>query len=214
LIYEFPESTEPLRQGDILIGVPRIELSLLQIPVVNEQGEQVVESWDEIARREQEVAGIFAVKPVAAIIASQDCDTLRSRDITLCEIGKFREIEKKSKDTSSPKKWKDLLTQHARINQKWFYLPPDSRLGFTDKMAVDFLVTIRLPREELETLRHRRKGRLNPIADDHFRERLSEFFRRYAYDEWYALDPAELAAYQNDYPGTPPFPWQHTVNES
>jgi hypothetical protein len=208
LIYDFPEASQPLRQGDIFIGVPRVELSLNQIPVIEESGEQVVRAWDDIARVGKAITGVFAVRPVAAIVASQDCDNLRSRDITLCEIGKFREVEKKSKDTSSPKKWKDILTQHARINQKWFYLPKDPRVGFDDKMAVDFLVTLRVPRAELETMRHLRRGRLNDVADEHFRERISEFFRRYPYDEWYALDPDELAAYQQEYPGTSPFPWQ------
>ena len=192
----------------------RVELSLRQIPVVDEAGGPVVRSWTEIVDGEKEVAGIFAVKSVAAIVASQDCDNLRSPDITLCEIGRFQEIERKSRDTSSPKKWKDIITQHSRINQKWFYLPPDSRIGFENKMAVNFLVTIRLPRAELETMRHLRKGRLNATADEHFRERISEFFRRYPYDEWYALDSSELAAYQHDYPDAKPFPWQQTKDAS
>lgn len=183
MIYDIPDTNEPLRQGDIFIGVPRIDLSLYRIPVLNGDGQSVVESWNDIARRGKEVTGIFGVKPVPAIVATQDCDNLRSPDITLCEIGKFREVERKSKETNSPKAWKNLLTQHARINQKWFYLPPDSTVGFEDKMAVNFLVTIRLPRVELESLRHLRKGRLNSIADEHFRERIAEFFRRYPYDE-------------------------------
>jgi hypothetical protein len=211
MIYEFPHAKEPLRQGDIFIGVPRVELSLREIPVVDQQGEPVLQSWDQILASGQEVTAIFGVRPVTAIVASQDCDNIRSRDITLCEIGPFRNVEKKSKETSSPKKWKDILTQHARINQKWFYLPPDPSVGFVEKMAVDFLVTLRLPRPELETMCHLRRGRLNPLADEHFRERISEFFRRYPYDEWYALDADELAAYQQEYPGTPPFPWQQVA---
>jgi hypothetical protein len=141
-------------------------------------------------------------------VATQDCDALRGRDITLCEIESFRAVEKKCQNTNSPKGWKNIITQHARINLKWFYLPPDPRLGFTDKMAVDFAVTLRVPRTELEQVRHLRRGRLNPIADEHFRERIGEFFRRYPYDEWYPLDPEELRVYQGDYPDAAPFPWQ------
>jgi hypothetical protein len=148
------------------------------------------------------------VRPVAAIVATQDCDALRSRDITLCEIRAFRDVERKSKDTTSAKSWKNLITQHARINQKWFYLPPDDQIGFEDKMAVDFLVTLCLPLEDLKNLRGLRRGRLNNLADEHFRERISEFFRRYPYDEWYALSNSELEAYQKEYPDIAPFPWQ------
>jgi len=147
-----------------------------------------------------------------AIVATQDCDALRSPDITLCEIREFREVERKSKETTAAKKWKDILTQHARINQKWFYLPPDDQIGFDKKMAVDFLVTIRVPREDLEEIRSLRRGRLNKMADEHFRERLTEFFRRYPYDEWYPLNKEEFAEYKKEYPDVVPFAWQQTSN--
>jgi len=133
---------------------------------------------------------------------------VHSRDITLCEIRQFCDIERKSQNTSAPKSWKNIITQQARINQKWFYLPPDEKVGFTDKMGVDFLVTLRVPRADLEALRSLRKGRLNGIADEHFRERIAEFFRRYPYDEWYPLNKEELATYVAEYPDAKPFPWQ------
>ena len=118
-------------------------------------------------------------------------------------------MEGKARPTKDAKGWVGILTQHARVNLKWFYLPPDSRLEFEEKMAADFAVTLRVPRVELESLRGFRKGRLNPTADEHFRERLAEFFRRYPYDEWYPLDEAELAEYRRKYPQARPFPWQH-----
>jgi hypothetical protein len=105
------------------------------------------------------------------------------------------------------------LTRQARINQKWFYLPPDAKVGFADKMGVDFRVTLRIPRTDLEQLRSFRTGRLNDVADEHFRERLAEFFRRYPYDEWYALDESEMSAYRNDYSDAEPFPWQRQPTE-
>ena len=119
----------------------------------------------DIAVQQHEVTAVLPLRPVAAIVATQDCDAVRVQDITLCEIRPFRQVERKSLQTTAPKKWKDLLTQHARINQKWFYLPPDNAIGFNDKMAVDFMVTLRVPRVELEALRDLRKGRLNSVAD-------------------------------------------------
>jgi hypothetical protein len=207
VIYDFPDATAPIRQGDIFVGLPRIELSLKKMPIlVDESMEE--RAWEEIAKSKEPVTAVFAVRPVAAIVANQDCDTRHGRDITLCEIGEFREVERKSQDTTSPKKWVKIITQHARINQKWFYLPPDPRIGFQEKMAVDFMVTLRVPRAELEDLRALRVGRLNYVADEHFRERISEFFRRYPYDEWYPLSVEELAAYRKEYPEVDPFPWQ------
>lgn len=211
MIYEFPKQTDPIRQGDIFIGLPRIDLSLQKILLVDEEGERIAK-WEDLAEESQPLNIIVPVRSVAAIVATQDCDAYRSRDITLCEIREFRDVEGKSKDTKAAKSWKNILTQHARINQKWFYLPPSGQLDFSDKMAVDFLVTLRVPREDLENLRSLRRGRLNTVADEHFRERIGEFFRRYPYDEWYALDEQEMAAYTKEYPDTKPFQWQKSSN--
>jgi hypothetical protein len=194
MIYEFPEVTTPIRQGDIFVGLPRVEMSLRRVPVIGEDDREVVMTWQEIAKMGEPVTAVLAMRPVAAIVATQDCDTLHGRDITLCEIREFRDVERKSQETKAPKKWVDIITQHARINQKWFYLPPDEQMGFAQKMGVDFMVTLRVARADLEDLRALRKGRLNPIADEHFRERISEFFRRYPYDEWYPLSREELDA--------------------
>ena len=211
MIYEFPDQTAPIRQGDIFIGLPRVDLSLEEILLVDEVGERIAK-WKDLANHSNPFNIIVPVRPVASIVATQDCDAYNSRDITLCEIREFRDVERKSKDTRSPKKWKSILTQHARLNQKWFYLPPDEQLGFSDKMGVDFLVTLRVPREDLDNLRSLRRGRLNAVADEHFRERIGEFFRRYPYDEWYALDKEEMAAYSKEYRDAELFPWQQGTN--
>lgn len=208
MIYEYPDVNAPIRQGDIFVGLPRVETSLGRIAVLEADGSTTERDWREIALQEKEITALLGVRPVVAIVATQDCDATHGQDITLCEIRPFQLVERKAAQTTAPKKWKNILTQHARINQKWFYLPPDPRVGFRDKMAVDFMVTLRVPRGELEGLRDFRKGRLNPLADEHFRERIAEFFRRYPYDEWYPLNSEELDAYRQEYPDVQPFPWQ------
>lgn len=210
MIYVFPSATDTIRQGDIFVGLPRADFSLKRIPLMRDAGPEEA-TWESIydgGRQVDPVTALVALRPVTAIVATQDCDTLRAPDITLCEIRPFRDVERKSKDTKAPDSWMRIITQHARLNLKWFYLPPDAAIGFADKMAVDFPATIRLPREDLESLRSLRKGRLNDLADEHFRERIGEFFRRYPYDEWYPLNPAELAKYREAYPEAEPFPWQ------
>jgi hypothetical protein len=208
MIYDDVPTDAPLRQGDIFVCLPRVEVTLERIVLFEENGETAEYQWRDLANRGNVVSAVLPERPVVAIVATQDCDATRSDDITLCEIRRFRDVEGKSENTTSPKSWKNIITQQSRINQKWFYLPPDSHVGFNDKMAVDFMVTLRVPRLELEAFRDLRKGRLNNVAYEHFRERIGEFFRRYAYNEWYPLDQVELQAYINDYPDTKPFPWQ------
>jgi hypothetical protein len=149
---------------------------------------------------------------VTAIVITQDCDAVRAPEIALCEVAPFRQVELRSKETTAPKKWMSTITQHARINQKWFYLPPDAGIGFGDKMAADFRMVLRVGQDDLDVLRaHLRIGRLNAIASEHFRERIGEFFRRYPYDEWYALNREELQAYRADKPEPiQAFPWQES----
>ena len=214
MIYDLVAPEEPIRQGDLFHGVPRVEIALDQMPVFDQYGELSVRSWRDVAENGRVVTAILPLRPVIAIVATQDCDAARSADITLCEVRPFREVDRIAEKTSSSKSWVRILTQHARINLKWFYLPPDERASLGDKMAADFTVTLRVPRVELEAFRDRRRVRLNAVAREHFRERIGEFFRRFAYDEWYALDKDELAAYRREYPEAKPFPWQATAPET
>lgn len=207
MIYCYPGSDAPIQQGDIFVHLPRIEVSLDRILVFASQG-MSEKMWSELIKEPQPVAAVFGARPVPAIVASQDCDASGAEDITLCEIRPFREVERRARDTRKPGSWARILTQHARVNRKWFYLPPDSGLGFEDKMAVDFRITIRLPRVDLEKHLWLRKGRLNDEAEAHFRERIAEFFRRYPYDEWYPLNKEEMAAYLKDHPEAEPRHYQ------
>jgi hypothetical protein len=208
MIYDFPETSSPIGQGDIFFGIPILDLTDEELPTVDDEGNAQALPWEAFASDGKDVSAIVTVRPTIAIVGTQECDALRAPNITLFEVRPFRDIERKSKDTSKPSKWVPLITQHARINQKWFYLPADERLGFTEKMGADFLTPIRIPRLAFERLRSFRKGRLNEIAKQHFRERLAEFFRRYAYDEWYPLTREELAEYQKTHTDAEPFPWQ------
>lgn len=208
MIYEFPEPSSPINQGDIFFSIPILDLPNDELAIIGEDGNPYAVTWEGFAAFGQTVAAMIAVRPTIAIVATQDCDALRAPNITLFEIRSFRDVERKSKDTSKPAKWVPIITQHARVNQKWFYLPPDERIGFNEKMGADFLTPIRLPRETLVKLTSFRKGRLNDMGKHHFRERVAEFFRRFAYDEWYSLDKDELAEYRKNYPDAEPFPWQ------
>ena len=208
MIYEFPPENAPLRQGDIFVSMPKVDYSLADLKILDDQGNIVREHWQQLLAHSENSTVLVAIRPTTAILITQDCDIIRAPELTFCEIRQFVEVEGKARQTTSPQSWTRLITQHARINLKWFYLPPDPQIGFTEKMAVDFMITLRVPREDIEKLMSLRKGRLNKIAYEHFRERLSEFFRRYAYDEWYPLNQEELAAYRKDKGDIETFPWQ------
>jgi hypothetical protein len=153
LIYDFPTEDAPIRQGDIFVQVPRIDLPPLnELVVLDEDGAELPRRWTEVAKTEPITIAV-AVRSVSAIVATQDCDAIRTPEIVLCEIQPFAEVEGKVKNAetaSKPAKRTEtlvkIITQHARINQKWFYLPPDDRIGFRSRMAVDFRLTLRVPR--------------------------------------------------------------------
>jgi hypothetical protein len=153
------------------------------------------------------VTAALPLDAVSAIVITQDCDAMREVEISLCEIKPFEELEPDA--VQSLKARVSAITKNARKNYKWFYLPPDAKMGFDRMMGVDFRCTMRLPREELERYRHLRRGRLNLVAYDHFRERLAHFFRRYAYDEWYPLNREEMEHYcKQSHEPVEWYPWQ------
>ena len=199
MIYEAPPPDAPVRQGDIFHDVPKPSFSMEQISILTEDNQAEATTWEELRGTRQPVTAIVGIVAVTAIVITQDCDTIRAPEISLCEIKPFLDVVR----VTSPKtdrKWTELLRTHAIQNLKWFYLPPDPRLGFSDRMAVDFQSVLRIPRTELERARHLRIGRLNSVGDEHFRERLAEFFRRYPYNEWYPFTKAEFEAYRSDHP--------------
>lgn len=224
MIYEVPAAGLEIRQGDIFKWIPRCELGLRPLHVVSQEadGQTVERDWIPLVSEQGTtwpLPVIAAVRPVFAIVITQDCDAVRSPDIALCEISPFKDVYSVIKSLPDrpeqnwkPKKWSDVITQHSRANQKWYYLPSSEDIGFSTRMAVDFRTIIRVDREDLESFRSDlRIARLNEVALAHFRERIAEFFRRYAYDEWYPLDKEEFAAYQEACPEPVlPFPWQTT----
>lgn len=195
MIYQFPAATEAIRQGDIFETVPRLDLSFADLSIVNENNETEAVTWDDVRGVAAPITAVVGLRAVWAIVITQDCDTVRAPDVTLCEIKPLPSVIRVALP-ATPEKWVNFLKRQATQNLKWFYLPEDPTIGFTGRMGVDFLATLRVARQDLEDARHLRRGRLNAVADEHFRERLAEFFRRYPYNEWYPFTKAEFDAYR------------------
>ncbi|MBS1991704.1 MAG: hypothetical protein JSS83_14385 [Cyanobacteria bacterium SZAS LIN-3] len=216
MIYEVPALEDDIRQGDIFLGIPDLNISLKSLSVVNgpEDAQPVIMTWEQlVSGRGQDSASfdnvgvVAAMTLVNAIVITQTCDAVRSPFITLSQIKPLASIDGTFKDLSTAK-FVSRLPLQSRQNLKWFYLPPDAVLNSTERLGADFRITIRLQREDLEGLKERRVARLNEVAYEHFRERLADFFRRYAYDEWYSFNKEELVEYKIKNPASQPFKWQ------
>jgi hypothetical protein len=217
VIYESVALDAPIQQGDIFKDIPRIDISLLRMTVVIREGEEEQArelNWMDalsdpaVADRSKGecISGILPIRPVQAIVITQSCDALRAEAISLCEVGLMSQVMGAIQPGS--KKWVTSLTKQSTENLRWFYLPPAKPIGLADRMAVDFRTVISVPRTDLEALSSLRVGRLNPIAYEHFREKLSEFFRRYPVNAWYPLNKEELETYSKESGPVEPYHWQ------
>jgi hypothetical protein len=76
-------------------------------------------------------------------------------------------------------------------------------------MAADLRILLRVPRADLEGMLGNRVCRLNYRGKEHFRESISQYFRRYPYDEWYPLSKEEFEEYEKgSVEPVERFPWQ------
>lgn len=208
MIYDFPEISEPIRQGDIFYPIPSMAYDLDRMSVIQEDGAIEVKSWDDVDSNIESVA--LSLKKEWAIVASQDCDNIRSPAISFFVIKPLPEIRNPTEFQSyTPKSWMKWVTKKSMESGKLFYLPQDERIGFVDRMMVVFQNVIQVPRESIESRKNLRKGRLCEVADEHFRESIAQFFRRYPYNEWYPLVGEEFSEYQqNNTEIIQPYPWQ------
>jgi hypothetical protein len=220
MIYEEVKHEDPIRQGDIFKGIPHIHYDPSNLFVVQEDEtiKSTEHNWADIYKA-GEVRVIARVEPTYAIVASQDCDTQRDDFITFFKIDKIFDVspEWKSKfpKDKSPQNqlawWVKQITKQAQVENKWFYLPPDKDLGLEERQAADFQSIIPVPLQFLnENKSILRVGRLNQEADEHFREKIAQYFRRYPYDGWYPLNKEEFDIYTSDpnYKDDKPRKWQ------
>ncbi len=211
MIYEPVKLDDPIRQGDIFKNVPRVDLSLANIAVVDDDDNRQTRWRDLVLEGSatQGVAAVLPVKAVTAIVITQDCDAVRGKYLSLCQMDEYLPSIGHKEPPKSPKKWQSLIVEQARTNPRLVYFPAAPENGINERMAVDFRVILRLPRTDLEALREFRLGRLNAIATEHFRETLAHFFRRYAFNEWYPLTKEEFEEYEIERRETiEAYPWQ------
>jgi hypothetical protein len=199
MIYERVNPEEALQQGDVFRAMPRPDFSLSNLAILSSEGQAEQATWREIIEQGDTdgVTAVIGIKPVMAIVISQNCDTARGKDISLCAVEPLAE-HMSDKPSTNPKSWNNQLLKHAH-NPRYFYLPADNSLGITERMSADFRGIMRVDRDDLLSLRTGyRIARLNEVAAEHFRESLAQFFRRYPVNEWYPLTKEEVAVYAKE----------------
>ena len=86
MIYDFPDTSSPIGQGDIFISVPILDLPDDALPILDDQDTPRILPWEEFASAGQKASAIIAVRPTIAIVGTQECDALRAPNITLFEV--------------------------------------------------------------------------------------------------------------------------------
>ncbi len=207
MIYNYPDKNQPIRQGDIFYPLPWMSLDLGKMAVLSTAGVFKETNWQVIKDNKDTVVAA-PLKQTWGIIATQDCDASRSPIISIFEIGTFEDVTRLDLPKTH-KKWVDMITQKSRLNARWFYLPSDIAMGFKERMAINFHIVFHMRRDYLEKyVEELRKGRLNKVAFQHYRESIAQYFRRYPYDEWYPLTNEEFSEYTKEKGHVEPFEWQ------
>lgn len=187
MIYELVTPQEEIRQGDIFYNLPFDDFNLEHLKVIIDECEVNDIAWAEISDEDVEI--IVKLQRVNAIILSQDCDCLRDPYITLAVISKWE------KSYENTKNWMHGIRGLNRSISK-MYLPQDNNFKIKERLHIEFSRIFKLPRENLYSLRDSRVCRLNPEAIEHFRQKLGNYFIRYAFDEYYPLNKEEMDEYE------------------
>jgi len=200
MIYESVESDQLIRQGDIFQNIPRLEISLSEIPIIDDEGTRIT-TWKDLvdnSDEDEDVTAVVKLRPVNGIVITQDCDAARGKDLCLALIDDFVQVT--GQNPQNPRNWAKLIAKHAKANLRYFYLPADESFGLPKPKAADFRTILRVPREDILDKGAVRVGRLNQVAYEHLRETLAQFYRRYPYNEWYPLDKDQASAYAEGCP--------------
>ncbi len=81
MIYDFPDRQAPIRQGDIFRQIPCVDLDPARLIVMSDSPQPKAEEldWLKIATRTARTPTLVTIRPVYAIVITQDCDAGRGR---------------------------------------------------------------------------------------------------------------------------------------
>lgn len=202
--YKTPAVEDDLNQGDIFISVPFVQLESKIITQMAESDNRLKEMDisshvpDENQKTDLIVASIIW-KP--GIIISQNCDAAREEYLSFCEIRKLEDIDKDYAQIihKGMVRTTEYLSKKEYQHQfKYFYLLQDPEIFDGNKMAVDFRRIYQVKKEIIDELKNKRITKLTDKSLDHFRSKLANYFKRFAYDGWYVLNKSEYDLFYNE----------------
>src|SRR6266481_1901995 len=93
MIYEAVGPTEPVQQGDIFRNIPRVDFSLSALAIIDKDDQTKEATWRDVVtlNPDEPISAILAVKPVTAIVITQNCDAARGQTLSLCQIEDYLE---------------------------------------------------------------------------------------------------------------------------
>ena len=214
--YQRVPDANDIKQGDIFSSLPFLAINSPKITEVIAEGQEPVykeiDLNDYVGDTKESKTLVIKSEIRPGIVITQNCDMLRSEYISYCAIRPFDEIEKNF-SPNNQKKQVEFLTKTYINRAKYFYLPPETPNGFDDRMAVDFSFIHQIKLDVIKQLISKRRSALNTDSLEHFRIKLSDYFKRYAYNPWYVLNKGEFDTYVNvlppeEIPHVRPYPWQ------
>lgn len=210
-----------IEQADIFLDLPFLDIISVKVQAIEaKDGEFKYKEIDlddysppDDGSILNNVIANLELKP--GIVISQNCDNLRRDHISFCEIKNLSKIENNFVQMQPGKRIK-YLTKEYKHKETYFYLPEEDGI-FEDKMAVDFSRIYQIQRVVLEKILKKRIASLSEIPLEHFRIKIANYFKRYAYDSWYVLRKEEYISYYEKHKGDlpdcelkliKPYPWQ------
>ncbi|EKE21845.1 MAG: hypothetical protein ACD_7C00114G0005 [uncultured bacterium] len=200
--YNKKKEVDSLEQGDIFNCLPFFNIDSNLIKTIDSADGKLFYKKLDIKNYEASLDGVLRnavidihFKP--AILITQNCDVLRSSYISFCEIRKFKDVDGSLDSITSEKRIVEFLTKKYAHQEKYFYLPAEDGV-FDDRMAVDFSRIYQIDRTLLEGMKNKRICSLNLVPLEHFRVKIANYFKRFAYNGWYLLNKAEFNVFKTD----------------
>ncbi len=91
MIYEFPDKSQPVKQGDIFYPLPLILLDLNKMAISSKSGTFEEANW-QIIKDKKDIVVNTPIRPVWGVVATQECDASRAPIISLFGIGIFKDV--------------------------------------------------------------------------------------------------------------------------
>ncbi|MDD2681090.1 MAG: hypothetical protein PHE20_03255 [Patescibacteria group bacterium] len=195
--YKIPVTEDDLNQGDIFESIPFVQLDskIVTQMVETENDLKTMDISSHVPDEDQKTDLVVASimwKP--GIVISQNCDATREEYISFCEIRRLEDTDKdyaQIAHKSVERKIEYLSKKEYQHQFKYFYLLQDQGVFDGNKMAVDFRRIYQVKKEIIDALKNKRIARLTDKSLDHFRSKLGNYFKRFAYDGWYVLNKGE-----------------------